>query len=48
MSNYLLFADYIIQNVKRNRPFHVVILHKILISFTENVQYQYVCFLDVK
>ncbi len=31
--NYLLFVEYIIQNVLRNRPFHVVILYKLFIHW---------------
>ena len=37
MTKLPLFVEYIIKNVIRYRPFHVVILYELFIEFTENV-----------
>ena len=41
MSKLPLFVEYMIQNVIRNGPFHVVIhINYLFIEFTENVLYR--------
>lgn len=39
-SKYFLFVEYIVQNIVRNKPFHVVIYcNHLFIALTENVLY---------